>query len=335
MGDKSLERILIIQTAFLGDVILATGIVEKVHQHYPDAEIDILIRKGYEPLLDHHPKIHQVIVFDKFHRKFLNLFRIIFQIRSGKYDMAINLQRYFTTGLIMALSGSIIKIGFDKNPLSVFYSKKIKHDFNGGHETARNHELVAWFTDDQPGKPRLYPRKNNIDKVSEYKKAPYVCLAPASIWYTKQFPVEKWLELIDLIPESFNIYLIGGPDDFKLCEEIKNLFPSDHLWNLAGKLSLLDTAELIREASMNFVNDSAPMHMTSAMNAPVCAIYCSTLPSFGYGPLSDTSYILEISEPLYCRSCGIHGRKTCPEGHFRCAYDIGTDQMRTVISSLS
>lgn len=332
MGGKILERILIIQTAFLGDVILGTGMVEKVYQHYPDAEIDFLVRKGYESLFENHPKIHQVIVFDKSRHKLQNLLKVIWKIRSRRYDMAINLQRYFTSGLIMAFSKSIIKIGFDKNPLSILYSKKIKHDFDGGHEITRNHELISWFTDNQPGKPRLYPQKRNLDKVLEFRNGNYVCMAPASIWYTKQFPVEKWLELIGLIPKSFRIYLIGGPDDFMLCEEIKNRSDSGHIQNLCGRFSLLDIAELIRGATMNFVNDSAPMHLASAMNAPVCAIYCSTLPSFGYGPLSDQSHILELDKELYCRPCGMHGKNKCPEEHFRCAYDIRIEQMKAITS---
>jgi heptosyltransferase-2 len=80
-------------------------------------------------------------------------------------------------------------------------------------------------------------------------------------------------------------------------------------------------------ASMNYVNDSAPMHFASAMNAPVTAIYCSTVPEFGFGPLSDIRHIVEIDHPLYCRPCGLHGYAACPEGHFKCALEIKQDQL--------
>jgi len=334
MAGKPLERILIIQTAFLGDVILATGLIEKVYQYYPNAEIDFLVRKGYESMFVGHPKIHQVLIFDKSRKKIINLLKVIRKIRSRRYDMAINVQRHFTTGLIMILSKSIITIGFDKNPLSYFLNKKIKHDFGGNHEIARNHELISWFTDDQPGRPRLYPQPENIEKISKFRNESYVCLAPASVWFTKQFPIKKWLDLIGQIPGTIFIYLIGSADDFSLCEMLKTRDSSNRIINLCGKLNLLDTAELIRGAKMNFVNDSAPMHIASAMNAPVCAIYCSTLPSFGYGPLSKEAHILEIKEDLYCRPCGIHGLKKCPEGHFKCAYDIKHDQMAEITSGL-
>jgi len=82
---------------------------------------------------------------------------------------------------------------------------------------------------------------------------------------------------------------------------------------------------------MNFVNDSAPMHLASAVNAPVTAIFCSTVPSFGFGPLSEKSIVIETKEKLDCRPCGLHGFKACPKGHFKCAYSISNEEL---ISSL-
>lgn len=97
--------------------------------------------------------------------------------------------------------------------------------------------------------------------------------------------------------------------------------------NLCGQLSFLQSAALMEGALMNYVNDSAPMHMCSAVNAPVCAVYCSTVPGFGYGPLSDRSFVIQSQEALPCRPCGIHGHKACPEGHFRCATGIDVNRM--------
>jgi heptosyltransferase-2 len=78
----------------------------------------------------------------------------------------------------------------------------------------------------------------------------------------------------------------------------------------------------MEKAAMNYTNDSAPVHIASAVNAPVTEIFCSTVPGFGYTPLSDHARIVETREKLACRPCGIHGRKECPEGHFKCAWGI-------------
>ena len=334
MAKKTLDRVLIIQTAFLGDVILATGLVEKIARHYPDVSLDLMVRKGNESLFQGHPKIRQVIVFEKNRQKIKNLFRIIRTVRSEKYDMVINVQRFFSSGLITVLSGADVTVGFDKNPLSFLFSRKVAHRFDGIHETARNHMLVDWFTDEDPANPVLYPQKMNYDLVSNYVNQKYICIGPASVWFTKQYPVGKWVELISLVPDNTRVYLIGGSGDRTMGEEIRMKSARNDVVNLCGDLDLLDTAALMKSAAMNFVNDSAPMHMASAMNAPVCAVYCSTLPTFGYGPVSDRSFILEISDDLYCRPCGIHGRSACPEKHFRCAYDIRKDQVETILAKL-
>jgi ADP-heptose:LPS heptosyltransferase len=147
-------------------------------------------------------------------------------------------------------------------------------------------------------------------------------MAPASVWFTKQLPKEKWVELIKNIPNGINIYLIGAPSDLQLCEEIIQASSRKGINNLCGQLSLLQSAALMKSAKMNYVNDSAPMHLASAMNAPTTAFFCSTIPEFGFGPLSNESVIMQVSEPLTCRPCGLHGKSACPEGHFDCGYQI-------------
>ena len=107
-----------------------------------------------------------------------------------------------------------------------------------------------------------------------------------------------------------------------MLERIKVNSGNDQVENLAGKLTLTESAELIKNARMNYVNDSAPLHMASAMNAPVTAYFCSTVPEFGFGPLSEHSVIVETNEKLSCRPCGLHGHKQCPQGHFNCGNQI-------------
>ena len=117
-------KILIIQTAFLGDVVLATPVVEKLHRFFPDARIDFLLRKGNETLLNNHPIIENIIVWNKKEGKWKNVWKIIQQIRKIKYDYVINLQRFATSGIITAFSGGKQTIGFNKNPLSFLFSRR-------------------------------------------------------------------------------------------------------------------------------------------------------------------------------------------------------------------
>jgi lipopolysaccharide heptosyltransferase II len=326
------KKFLVIQTAFIGDVVLATALVEKLHQKYPESEIDFLVRKGNDGLLIGHPFLSELLVWDKSKNKYPNLGKLLRRIREKKYDAVINVQRFAPTGVLTAFSGAKEKIGFDKNPLSFLFTNKIRHTIgsvaNRFHEIDRNQLLIRNMTDSIPARPRLYPTAADFEKVRLYQAGPYICIAPASVWFTKQYPKAKWVELIDHLPADLHIYLLGSVSDSHLCDElIKASHKQEMISNLCGKLTFLESAALMKGAAMNFVNDSAPLHFASAVNAPVTAIYCSTVPGFGFGPLSDRSFTVETRQELPCRPCGLHGYKACPLTHFACALTISNEQL--------
>src|SRR6056300_1606485 len=99
-----MDKILIVQTAFIGDVVLATPLIEKLQEFYPKASIDFLVRKGNEGLLKKHPKLNQVYIWNKKSNKLTNLIKLIYLIRSKDYDCVINVRRFFASGLFTALS---------------------------------------------------------------------------------------------------------------------------------------------------------------------------------------------------------------------------------------
>ena len=336
---QPMQKFLVIQTAFIGDVVLATALVEKLHQHYPGAAIDFMVRKGNEGLLAHHPYLNEVLVWTKQENKYRNLFSLLRKIRSKKYDVVVNVQRFAATGLLTAFSGAKTTIGFHKNPWSFAFTKKIKHVISTAdqplHEVERNQLLIQELTDHIPAKPRLYPPDADYHKVRPLQQEPYICIAPASVWFTKQFPAEKWSHFISALPAHYTIYLLGAPSDKELCEAIKNGTTHSKVISVAGQLSLLQSTALQQFAVMNYVNDSAPMHFASAVNAPATAVYCSTVPSFGFGPLSDESFIVQTKEELACKPCGLHGHKACPLGHFRCALTIEDEQLLATLNAVS
>src|ERR1700744_5194476 len=144
-----MPKFLIIQTAFIGDVVLATALIEKLHVYYPQAKIDFLLRKGNEGLLHEHPFINKLWIWDKKKDKQKNLLQLAYKVRRQHYTHVINVHRFATSGLITLFSGAKYKIGFDKNPLSFCYSRKVKHIISEPysekpiHETERNQSLIA------------------------------------------------------------------------------------------------------------------------------------------------------------------------------------------------
>lgn len=260
------------------------------------------------------------------------MWRILRQIRAERYDLVVNCQRFAASGLLTALSGAKQTSGFDKNPFSIFFTRRLPHRFGTAeeplHEVARNLALIAHLTDASFEKPRLYPALADYTKASEINgQEAYVCIAPTSVWFTKQYPAHKWVELIRALPDRLRVMLLGGPDDFDACATIVAAAGRQNVQNLAGKLTFLESAALMQGAAMNYVNDSAPMHIASSVNAPVIAVFCSTVPIFGFTPLSDQSRVVETAHLLDCRPCGLHGYPTCPQGHFQCAETIDTREL--------
>lgn len=328
---NELKKILVIQTAFIGDVILATAVLEKLHTHYPEAEIDFLIRKGNEPLLKNHPFLHEVLIWDKQAGKYTNLILMMNKVRKNKYDVVVNLQRFASSGTLTACSKAKEKLGFKKNPLSFLFTKSFEHpigskDRSGPHEVERCLALIEHLTDKQFQRPKLYPSDEDRTMVEPYTHQPFITISPASVWFTKQTPKEVWVHFLKKIPKH-QVYLLGGPGDTKLCAEILKDSEHPHTEILAGKLSLLQSAALMSKAVMNYTNDSAPLHLCSAVNAPVAAVFCSTIPEFGFGPLSDKSLVIQTHEHLDCRPCGLHGFHECPKGHFKCGKNIDVQDL--------
>ncbi len=335
-------KILVIQTAFIGDVVLATALLERLKELYPKANIDFVLRKGNEAVFANHPFLNRVWIWEKKKNKYRNLLKIISQIRSQQYYLVFNLQRFASTGLLTALSGATITVGFRKNPFSRAFTYSVGHQVGTPahtiHETERNLALVDAVTgkvisDQEKSKylTKIYPSNFDFDVVIRYKQRPYVCIAPASVWPTKQFPKEKWAEFIREITPYFSVCLIGSETDAGLCSELASITAKNTIHNLSGKLTFLQSAALMKDAVMNYVNDSAPLHLASGVNAPVAAIFCSTVPYFGFGPTSASSYIIEAPMELTCRPCGLHGKRGCPEKHFNCAHLISLHQLIRVL----
>jgi len=312
---------------------LATALIEKLKKHYPTASIDFLLRRGNESLLTGNPNIREVIIWDKKKGKIKNLFKLVAYVRSKKYDCVVNAHRFASSGLITAFSGAKVKSGFDKNPWSFLFTHRVKHDLQTNlHETDRNQKLIEFLTDESRMLPKLYPSEKDFAKIAAMGSAKYICIAPTSVWFTKQLPAQQWISFINSVPAEIDkIYLLGAPSDREVCEQIRRQSKHKQLDNMTGQLSVLESAALMKGAVMNFVNDSAPMHIASALNAPVTAVFCSTIPAFGFGPLSSKSFIVQTSEKLDCRPCGLHGYKKCPQEHFKCATSIPTKALQSCL----
>ena len=343
MNDASPTTILIIQTAFIGDTILASHFARAVKDQYPNAKIHFFLRKGNESVIQGLSSVEKVWVWDKQGGKTKNLIKLILGLREIRFDMVFNLHRHFNSGLVSALMKSPFKAGFQQNPLSFFYTHKVNHliphkTLSGvWHEVQRNLQLLQKALptlvigdNSKIYKPELPLMEKHFTKVASYISQDYFVIAPASVWFTKAWSEHKYRELTLELAKLGKVFFIGAPTDKELCDRIREGISSTE--NLCGPLNLLDSAALMKNAKRVFVNDSAPLHLASCVNAKTTAIFCSTVQEFGYTPLADDSIVVDMGNNLSCRPCGLHGYKSCPLDHFKCAEEIEVKRVLATIS---
>ncbi len=307
-----MQRVLFIQTAFIGDAILGTAAVRALHAK--GFKVDVLVRKGNETFYLNQPNVDQVWVWDK-KNKWKSWWSLLRGVRRVNYDKIYLAQRFFTMGLFSLLSGASEKIGYSQGWWSHFYKVRIAHRWGDNvHEVQRLMDLV--------GSEKLFRPFLEVQAHSVLlPELPYITISPASVWQTKQAPLQVWQQVL-YRHEDKKVLLLGGPTDLAFLQECMAQLKHPNMEIKAGQYSLLQSGYVMKHAVMNFVNDSGPLHLCSATNAPVTAFFCSTIPAFGFGPLSDVSVVLETKEELPCRPCGMHGHSRCPKWHFKCGHII-------------
>ena len=331
---------LVIQTSFLGDVILTTPLIAELAKRGP---VDVLATPQGASVLANNPNIRNVIPYDKrgTYGSTLNLWQTIRDLRSRRpYEIAYLAQGSFRSGLIAVMTGARERIGFASSTGRVLYTKQLPYRPDR-HHAERLWSLSMSECADPPTpdqiRPRVYPSDDDRHSVDLLLREhggndePFVAIAPGSAWGTKRWPY--YVDLAKTLAEQLRIAVIGSPADTKLAKEITSALPSGCVIDATGALSVLGSAELIGRAQAIVTNDSAPEHLASAMGTPTLAIFGPTVPEFGFGPLATRRAIAGI-EGLACRPCDRHGPQRCPLGHWRCMRDLKPEYVSSILGEV-
>lgn len=328
------EKILLVQTAFLGDLILTTSFFREVKRKYRNSHLTVVVNKGTESVLEANPYINRLISLDKkeFKRSLWKFFSFLWSLRKERYTLCILPHFSFRSTLIGFASRAKVRIGYESAGFSFLLTKKVPRSIRGMHEVEKLFSLLydrEEYTKIQK-RPELFWYEESVFRVrvlmreNGLEPGNYVLLAPSSVWETKRMPASKFRVLGERLAKESGkkVVLIGSKADIELCEEVG----AGYGINFAGKTDLPELSFLVSKAALVISNDSSPIHFASAFNIPTLAVFGATIPDFGYTPLADSFFISEI-QGLYCRPCGIHGGKVCPEGHFRCMKEQNVDKM--------
>jgi heptosyltransferase-2 len=318
-------------------MVLTTPLIAHLAKSGP---VDVLAIPAAASLLANSPQVREAIMYDKrgTDSGAAGFMRLARKLRGGKYTAAYLAQGSMRSGALAAVSGVRERIGFSTSAGRHFYTVRVPYIENT-HHAAR---LLALATRDPERdlppaslRPRLYPgptERAAVDQVLDGAPAdePLIALAPGSVWATKRWPY--FADLARRLHNVARVVVVGAEADRPLAQEIV-VATNGNAIDATGRLSLLASADLIGRTSLLVTNDSAPLHLASAMNTPTIAVFGPTVPEFGFGPLADSSNVVG-HEGLACRPCDRHGPQKCPLGHWRCMREISSEQVAGLAESL-
>ena len=314
------SKILIIQTAFIGDVILITPLIRAVKELFPKSTLDVMVIPQTANGLENNPHINKILLFDKRKNKVFSFMKMIFKLRSEKYQAVLTSHSSMTTALLIYIARIKIRVGFDRWKAKNYLTHKVPH-LKNTHKTVNNLELLKVFSDKIfSNQTELFPTKFENAIISKKinlirtKTKKIIAFAPGSVWFTKRWPIKNYIDLSKkLLQNNFGIILVGSKEEKEICDKIDK---HDNLINLAGELTLLESAAVIKECDLLICNDSGALHIANAMQTDVFAIFGPTVKSIGYFPFRESDFVFELE--LDCRPCGSHGGNVCPLEHHNC-----------------
>ena len=329
------EKILIIQTAFIGDAILTLPMIQKLKDINPETVIDVVAIPSTKEIFQASASVNNIYVLDKrgAHKSILKLRKFARELAGNNYSKLYSPHRSLRTSLLVMMTGVKETYGFSTSEFKYVYKHIIKYSPDN-HEVQRNLDLIGFEYDDNSW--RIPPEINSgySNAVKEVTAAAgsrkIAAVAPGSIWTTKKYPADYYLQIIRyLINLGYYVVLLGGGADKKECAGLL-AGQEDSVYNAAGELKFVESVALLERSELLICNDSAPAHLGQAAKIKTLVLYCSTVPEFGFAPYLKGSEYLSLGG-LKCKPCGIHGHMKCPIETFDCGVKLIPD---LVISKL-
>lgn len=325
---------LVVQTSFLGDVILTTPLIAELSQRGP---VDVLTTPIGRTVLANNPAVRNVIVFNKkANGRIIQTWKVARSLREPESGLqastAYMAQGSMRSAAIAAFAGIPERIGFNTSAGKPFYTRTVEYRGDKHHAERLLRLAGVENVEEERIRPSLYPGDADRRAVDRLLggSSPFIVFAPGSAWGTKRWPY--FPHLARILTAEFPVVVIGGAAESALAGEIEIAAPGKTV-DATGELSVLGSAELIRRAAAIVSNDSAPLHLASAMNTPTVAVFGPTVPDFGFGPLSDVRAIAGL-EGLACRPCDRHGPQRCPLGHWRCMRELSAEYVYELLQTL-
>ncbi len=339
--NADIKRILIIQTAFLGDVVLTIPLIAAVKKKFPKSFLSVTVIPSTKDVLEGHPAIDELIVFDKNgkDRGIVPFLGLVKKLKKQQFDMTILPHRSFKSALLVWLARIPRRVGFNTSQGRIFLNEIVTYDATK-HDLDRNLDLAKEIDIEVEDKEIFINTAKEdwifVEEILQQEgigtKDIVVGISPGSVWFTKRWLAIRFAELADRIIKELKakVVIFGGHKDIGSVREMVEAMGEEAV-NLAGKLSLKQLAAFIKRCHVFVSNDSGPMHIAVAGKVPVVAIFGPTTKELGFYPYGEGNTVIEKDLP--CRPCGLHGGNRCKLGTFDCMRLITVDEVFNAVKS--
>jgi ADP-heptose:LPS heptosyltransferase len=311
-------KILVIRFSSIGDIVLTSPVLRCLKKQMPQARVHYLTKKRNADLLEANPYIDHIHLFDN------DLDATINELRKERFDLIIDLHHNLRTlqvkRKLRVRAYSFRKLNFLK---FLFASLKINllpkmHIVDRYLDTVKHLDIK----NDEQGLDYFIPEYEEfpLETLPEAYKNGFIALVLGGTYFTKRLPASKYRSILDMPNKKF--ILLGGKHEKEIATEIMN-WQTGNVLDYVGKLTINQSATLIRESSLVITNDTGLMHIAAAFRKKILSVWGNTVPEFGMVPYfpDPQSEILEVKN-LSCRPCSKLGYHKCPKKHFRCMNDI-------------
>jgi heptosyltransferase-2 len=337
-------HIVVVQTAFLGDLVLTTPLLRELRRARPGARISVVTTPLGREVFGTLPYVDEV----QLHRKRPSLPSLVSgwllgrRLRANGVDVAIAAHRSHRSGMVVRMSGAARRVGFHDAAGAWAYTQRVERDLRR-HAVDRYLGLsVAVGGDPQraPRQPELrFPASasrqvaRTLAGAGISEDAPLLCLAPGSVWATKRWPPDGYAALATAArARGLQPLLVGSTAEAALCRRVAD-HCAERVPVVAGRTGISELAALFSRSRALVSNDSGAAHVAAAVGTPVVTIFGATVPALGYTAVGESTRIVE-HESLDCRPCHRHGARRCPRGHFRCMREISPGRVLVSLDEL-
>ena len=320
-----MNRYLVIETAYLGDVIISLGVAHAIKLYEPDAHITYLVRPDARTIALASPDVDHVTVFDKRgdDSGLAGITGKAQELNALGFNTVIALHSSDRTRKLVGQLGASTKVGFAGALDSVLTQTVQDSGWKNRYQRALLPlKLLYGETLDLSILPRILGTKRaDIENFCDALPR-VVSVAPGSAWTTKQWPPEYYAKLCQrLVDQGIGVIVAGGPEETQIGLEITRF--GDRVLNMAGNATLLEAAFAISRSKLLIGNDSSPTHLAIAVGTPTLTLFGPTVPEFGFAAPESLGESMGID--LWCRPCTPHGSSECPVHTHACMRELTVD----------